>query len=523
MTSKLKPFLVALLLILQFGVQSYAQHVNFTQKLLSCKFTVADKAFWPQINNSNFNFAIEQGHYSLACLESTKKAFAPLRWDKKPEVYKLETNVRLESSSDGAIGLVFCAQNKLQSGYIVQINKDQKYRICIIEANIFKPLTGQRTTGGWVDFKALNKAGEENKIVLTQENGVIIISFNDVQLITFHNKLPALSGEFGFLLTGKSKATISDFTIYGEEAGINSEAPPAESAKAITTNPVIEKTPNKLNTPTSNTITKSTSTPVKDTINSTRDEVVVNSGNPASSLRTKAPANSNPKNDKKVSASKKVKEEASSENNTTPVKVQDAPIPKDTATKVLAVLPKEEKKVEGKTKKDHKSLPAEQTGKAVNETTATVTKDSIPKNINTLSIALGDARKENLALKKENENLVAELKQVKLKNAELQAYINKYLDSKLKSALDVEQNKNEILSKENEQLKQDNAELKGLKDNISKAKDGDIIIVLSDNLKKEQTKNEELTKKIKELEDKLKAKSGTIKPMPKTDTKPSDK
>ncbi len=515
--------LIAILLILIPGVQSYAQHANFTQKVFSCEFTAMDKTYWPLINNSGFNFVIEDGHYTLECLDPAKKAYAPLRWNNRPEVYKVETNVTIAKGSEGTLGLVYGAQDKLESGYIIQIDKDKRYRICIIEANNLRPLTGDRTKGGWLEFKNLNKAGLNNKIVLIQDDGRISIQLNDAPVITYHNKLKVMSGEFGFMLTGKSKAQIQNFTIYGNGApmvdSITLKASTAQMETAKDTTPKMEQ------------IAKPDST-----------SNVIASGNPAASL--KAPAKDS-KDKKKASdkKSKKAEEKTAAKKEEKPVAIAEvkkdsippatvsviAPEVKQPVQETKPVADSKPKKDDGK--KDKKPSKEEQKKAAEKAAADAKVVDLQPtpkdssKDLTTLSIALGDSRKEAMKLRKENENLAAELKQVKLKNEELQAYINKYLDVKLKTDLDIEKNKNEILTKENERLKEENSDLKGLKENIAKAKDGDIIILLSDNLKKEQKKNEELTQKIKEMEEKMKAKPAVVKPAtpaaPKTENKPA--
>ena len=514
--------LLAILLILFSGVQSYAQHANFSQKVFSCDFTPMDKTYWPQINNSGFNFIIEDGHYLLECLDPAKKAYAPLRWDKRPEVYKVETNVTIQRGNEGTFGLVYSAQEKLESGYILQIDKDKRYRICIIESNNLRPLTGDRNLGGWLEFKKLNKAGMNNKIVVIQDDGKISIQLNDAPLITYHNKLKSLSGEFGFMLTGKSKAVIEDFNVYG------SGAPLVDS---ITLKATIAQKETA-----ADTIVKTQQKPKPD---STVADAV--SGNPAASLKT-PPAKASKEKDKKKTRdknSKKHEEKVADKKEVAPFQktIAKDTLIKDTTVVVAAASPvvevkvppadaKSSKNTSAKDKKTSKTDDKKQAQKNSKDAKVVdlqpAVKDST-KDITTLSIALGDSRREAMKLKKENENLSAELKQVKMKNEELQAYINKYLDVKMKTDLDIEKNKNEVLTKDNEKLKEENSDLKGLKQNIAKAKDGDIIIVLSDDLKNEQKKNDELTQKIKELEDKLKAKSAPAKPIqkPKPDTKPA--
>ena len=518
--------LIATLLLLVPGFQIYAQHVNFTQKVFSCDYSEADKVYWPLINNSGFNFSIEKGHYLIECLDPAKKAYAPLKWEQRPEVFKVETNVHMEPGSEGSIGLVYCAQNKLESGYILQIDKNKRYRICIIQANNLKPLTGDRTNDGWLEFKKLNKAGVNNKIDLQQEDGRISILLNDAPVVTYHNKLKSLSGEFGFLLMGRSKAIAEDFNIYGVGAA------PVDSI-------TIKATEAQLQAKKDSAIAAMNAIPVP---KADTTAVVVNKPQLFKTDNKKAAP------DKKQSkASKEKEKKALAKKETKPalkpigkdtvpalvaskVEATQAPaaiaIVKDSVPPKVNLVKKEDKKdtKKGAKKKEEAKtavvkVPAEQNNAQLQPAQ---TKDSTSKDLTTLSIAVGEYRKENLKLKTDNENLSAELKQIKLKNEDLQAFINKNLDIKLKTDLEQAKNKNEILTKENETLKEENSDLKGLKENISKAKDGDIIILLSDNLKKEQKKNEELTKKVKELDDKLKAKPAIVKPAAKAPLKPAE-
>jgi hypothetical protein len=140
------------------------------------------------------------------------------------------------------------------------------------------------------------------------------------------------------------------------------------------------------------------------------------------------------------------------------------------------------------------------------EKPGTVTDNTNTGDLTTLNNALLDCRKENKDLSSKLDISKQEVAEARYKNKELQTYISQNLDVKLQEELKKQTEIANNLKAENEKLKNESEDLRELKKTIEQNKDGDLVMVLSENLKKEQQKNAELEKKIKAMSGKKKGK-----------------
>jgi len=121
------------------------------------------------------------------------------------------------------------------------------------------------------------------------------------------------------------------------------------------------------------------------------------------------------------------------------------------------------------------------------------------QEINAFNNALLSCKQQNKELSEKLETSNQEIAQVRKKNQDLQTYISQNLDIKLQEEVKKEKEKADILEAENKKLKSEMEDQQTLKKTIEQNKDGDLILALSGNLKKEQQKNADLEKRIKEL------------------------
>jgi hypothetical protein len=147
--------------------------------------------------------------------------------------------------------------------------------------------------------------------------------------------------------------------------------------------------------------------------------------------------------------------------------------------------------------KDFAVYAASNSGSTALKTDQTDTKAT--GDINTLNSALLDCRNSKKQLSDNIDMLNQEIALARKKNAELQTYISQNLDMKLQEDLKKQKEKADKLQGENNKLQNEMGDLRELKKTVAQNKDGDLVMVLSGNLKKEQQKNAALEKKIKEL------------------------
>ena len=108
-------------------------------------------------------------------------------------------------------------------------------------------------------------------------------------------------------------------------------------------------------------------------------------------------------------------------------------------------------------------------------------------------------KKEIEQLKKENSNLKIENKLLKDKESDYEEVINNFQSKTNANPKTNWITKNNDLEKENEYLKNEIAELKQYKKLIQENKDGDLLVVMTENLRKSQNQNLELQKKLEQL------------------------
>jgi hypothetical protein len=135
------------------------------------------------------------------------------------------------------------------------------------------------------------------------------------------------------------------------------------------------------------------------------------------------------------------------------------------------------------------------------EGTTTTTKP-VSGDVTKLASALAEYKKENNELTEQLEDLKIENQLLKNKNTELQQAMAKTNADEKGTDVKKMKDENKRLLKENEALKEEIIELQQYKTLIKKNKDADLIIVLTENLKKEQKINAELRTQIKNLEKK---------------------
>jgi hypothetical protein len=123
-----------------------------------------------------------------------------------------------------------------------------------------------------------------------------------------------------------------------------------------------------------------------------------------------------------------------------------------------------------------------------------------------LTNALLECRKNSQVLSTKLDNAQMESAQLKAKNKELVDFISNNLDTRLQSELDKLKKKQEELLLQNFNLLTENNQLKTFKKNVEGGKEGDLVIVLSEKLSKEQEKNAALQKEIDILKQQLKKK-----------------
>ncbi|MCX6351264.1 MAG: hypothetical protein NTX03_05320 [Bacteroidetes bacterium] len=450
------------------GLQIYASGKNdmgsYTQKVFACDFADSSKLHWLVRNTDYFRFNILEGSYNLVCADATKQAYIPLKWENKLPNFRLSTSITFDKGSDynGSAGVAFGVKGKLSSGYILEMDKRGKYRVQLVGVEGVENLTGSDKNKGWVKEGAINKAGKPNNIDIIANGKTIEIYINREKV--FKTKYTGELGTgSGFFLNGAVKIDADFYNVYAE----------TKVEKVKIDNTKIE--PYRENDEVEKPKTK------KEKKEKKKEEPVITPMQDTS-------ARKHEQEPKKVVIEEKKKEpvpvkvEKKKQDSAAMVKPLIKEAPKDTTTQKV-IVPLDDNPV-------IKDKPIE----------------DFSKDISTLSTALSECRKTNYKLETNYNNCQSELGAVKKKQGELQDFINNNLDVKLQKELDAQTLKATQLEKNNYSLKDENTELRKFKDDFRKTKDGDLVIILSDNLKKEKEKTAALEKKILLLQQQLDAK-----------------
>jgi len=187
--------------------------------------------YWTTVSNSENLILVQDGEYILNRKAPTSSFAAMGNFKNNLTSYRLVTSLKLDktASDDAALGLIFMAQPGGQGGFIFEINKIQQYRLRQISGGIYRYLTGNAATGGWLKSTVLKNVGLPNLIEIKTADKNYDIYLNNVLIISF-SEIAYKSGEIGFLVGPLSKGRVDFlylFTTQKNDQGIansNSES-----------------------------------------------------------------------------------------------------------------------------------------------------------------------------------------------------------------------------------------------------------------------------------------------------------
>lgn len=190
---------------------------RFDKLFLSENFDSAG-TYWTTVSNSENLILVQDGEYILNRKAPTSPFAAMGNFKNNLSSYRLVTSLKLDKSAsdEAALGLIFMAQPGGQGGFIFEINKIQQYRLRQITGGIYRYLTGNATTGGWMKSSILKNVGLPNLIEIKTADKNYDIYLNNVLIISF-SEIAYKSGEIGFLVGPLSKGRVDFLYLFSTQ------------------------------------------------------------------------------------------------------------------------------------------------------------------------------------------------------------------------------------------------------------------------------------------------------------------
>jgi hypothetical protein len=194
---------------------------RFQQVYLTENFDSVSKA-WPVVSNADNLLLIQNGEMILQ-RRTDSAPFAVLgSFDKPLSEFRLITSLKLNKAGvDGSLGLIFMAQTGGKGGFIFEVNQHQQYRLRQITGSVYRFMSGDAKSNGWVKNTLVKSSGDANLLEVRTSNRKYDIFLNNRYLLSF-TEMEYRNGGIGFIIGPSSKGTIDFLYIFQGDHSIAS-------------------------------------------------------------------------------------------------------------------------------------------------------------------------------------------------------------------------------------------------------------------------------------------------------------
>ena len=171
-----RKFILGFLLLISITVAEAQVHLS-SDALVKVDFNTpyyienfdSVSADWPTFSNFNNLFMIQNGSYYM----NRKAKVDPyaLLSSKKVSTTEFQINLivnPIEISNDGFIGLLFMLQESSAGGFIFEIGAGSRYRLRQIRDGIYRTITGDLASKGWITDENLIKYNTNNNLTIAK-------------------------------------------------------------------------------------------------------------------------------------------------------------------------------------------------------------------------------------------------------------------------------------------------------------------------------------------------------------------
>jgi len=198
---------------------------RFDKLFLSENFD-SSGTYWTTLSNSENLILVQDGEYIMQ-RKAPASPFAVIgSFKNNLTSFRLVTSLKLQKANtdDGSLGIIFMAQAGGQGGFIFEINKLQQYRLRQISSGIYRYLTGDAKTGGWIKSTVLKPIGLPNLFEVRTAEKNYDLYLNNVLIISF-SEIAYKSGDIGYIVGPASKGSIDFLYLFTNQKGNDGEIP----------------------------------------------------------------------------------------------------------------------------------------------------------------------------------------------------------------------------------------------------------------------------------------------------------
>lgn len=176
--------------------------------------------YWTTVSNSENLILVQDGEYIMQ-RKAPASPFAVIgSFKNNLTSFRLVTSLKLQkaNSEDGSLGIIFMAQAGGQGGFIFEINKQQQYRLRQISSGIYRYMTGEAKTGGWIKSTIMKPMGLPNLFEVRTSEKNYDLYLNNVLIISF-SEIAYKSGDIGYIVGPGSKGSIDFMYLFTNQKG----------------------------------------------------------------------------------------------------------------------------------------------------------------------------------------------------------------------------------------------------------------------------------------------------------------
>ena len=167
--------------------------------------------YWTTMANAENLFIVQDGEYILQRKSPTAPYAVIANFEESFRNFRAIASIKLDKTTgeEAFGGFLFMMQSEGEGGFLFEINKNKEFRIRQIVNGVYKYLTGNSKTGGWIRSAHLNESSFSNMVEVRNldRNYDIYINHNYIQSFSE----PAYkSGKMG-LIVGPSSRCKVDF------------------------------------------------------------------------------------------------------------------------------------------------------------------------------------------------------------------------------------------------------------------------------------------------------------------------
>lgn len=206
---KLLHIILALMLVHTASSQTINLE-HFNKRVFTSDFNSAkDAKLWPAINNQEELIILNNEEFTLERKNFNKELIIFPNWHSTYPSFELDVSVNLQHLADKnqSAGICFAYSREHETGFILELNKQKKYRIKQIGAEgLISFISGTSESNSWKKSNMLYPKQEFNQINILVLENTVDIYLNNFFVFSFSHKIEYHYRDFGLYVGKGSKA-----------------------------------------------------------------------------------------------------------------------------------------------------------------------------------------------------------------------------------------------------------------------------------------------------------------------------